>query len=174
MAYIENPGHANRSLSLITLAGLCSGLLAIAFPAVIGGPVARSTLSSLVCKGLLLGISLAVYFWLHDGVRSIRKSIALVLTCAAADLASQLTAFSLVSVFPIGNSPNLEIPSPVLFAAGFVGAFLIIGGILLLFRTASIGWISFGITLLAAAAGGLLGIMGWNLSKLLDSLLSFS
>jgi hypothetical protein len=174
MFHMENAGYAAKSLSLITLAGLSSALLAIPFLAIVGGPTAGSTLPPLIYKGLLLGVFLAFYFSLRDGAKSVWRGIAFVLTCTAADLASQLTAFSLESVFPMQGSAHLEISYPVLFAAGFVGAFLIIGGALLLFRTATIRWASFGITLLGAAGGGLLGIIGWNLGKLFESLLSLS
>ena len=102
------------------------------------------------------------------------RIVAFVCACAAADLASLFGAFGMeIAMRALSTGPaSSHIPLPVPFAGGFVGAFVIVAAALLLLRPQTISWRSLRSTLLAAAGGGLLGIMGWRLGtlhSLLDS-----
>jgi hypothetical protein len=113
--------------------------------------------------GFTFGLALAIYFVLREGVRNPAKIVAFLAACTAAYEAAVSTAVGLERIFPANGSTGsagLDIPMPVFFGAGCVGAFIVLAAGIFLFGPREIRWDSFGRALLWCLGGGLLGVLG--------------
>ena len=69
------------------------------------------------------------------------------------------------------GSLRLDIPLPVFFVGGFVGAFIVVVAALFLFGRGDITWESIRKVLFCAGAGGALGMVGWACGPFLGGVL---
>lgn len=143
------------SLSLLAVAGLASAVFTLAD--FITGDLAQYSV------GFIFGLALAIYFAIREGERNPAKIVAFLGACTAAYAAAMFSAFRLDSIF-VANNPmgasRLDIPMPVFFGAGCVGAFIVLAAGIFLFRPQDISWNSLGRVLLWSLGGGVLGVMG--------------
>ncbi len=155
--------QTQKSVLLLALAGLASALFTIA----------TSTLANRAFgfyEGFIFGVAIAAYFVLHEGVRSAGRVVAFVAASTAAYLASVEAAFKAFDHFPAHastGSSGPDIPLPVFFISGAVGAFIIFGAAFLLFGPRNVTWRSLSRIVLWSGIGGFLGIVGWMLGSLL-------
>jgi hypothetical protein len=143
------------SVVLLALAGLGSALFTVA--TTFKGDVAEFSV------GLVLGVSLAIYFVVYEGYRTPGKILTFICACTAAFPAAQFSAVGLLFVFPgdaSGGSAKFDIPVPVFFGAGWIGAFLVLAAGTFLFGPRNINWKSLRMVLPWSIAGGLLGVAG--------------
>jgi hypothetical protein len=143
------------SLSLLAIAGLASAVFTLAD--FITGDLAQYSV------GFIFGLALAIYFAIREGERNPAKIVAFLGACTAAYAAAMFSAFRLDSIFlpnnPMGAS-RLDIPIPVFFGAGCVGALIVLAAGIFLFGPREIRWNSFGRVLLWSLGGGILGVLG--------------
>lgn len=142
------------SLPLLAIAGLASAAFTLAN--FVHGDLGQFSV------GFTFGLALVVYFVLCEGVRNPAKIVAFLAACTAAYIASVSSGFGLESTFPAeGNmGSGMNIPMPVFFGSGCVGAFIVLAAGLFLFGPREIGWNSIGRVLLWSLGGGALGVLG--------------
>ncbi len=113
--------------------------------------------------GFVFGAALAVYFAIYEGHRNPAKIAAFICACTAAFPLSESAAFRLVELFHVNGSmgsARLDIPMPVFFGAGFMGAFPVLAAGVFLFGRRNMTWASLGKALLWSIGGGFLGVVG--------------
>lgn len=150
------------SVVLLAFAGLGSALFTLATP--FKGSVAEFSV------GFVLGVSLSIYFVLYEGFRNPGKILTFICACSAAFPAAQFSALGLLFLFPSdasAGSAKFDIPMPVLFGAGWIGAFLVLTAGIFLFGPRIINWKSLRMVLVLSIAGGLLGLAGRDPNKML-------
>jgi hypothetical protein len=154
--------YGPKSVLLLSLAGLSSSLLTIAggnlavsIARWVGGGLG-SNLFKQFYEGIVFGGSIAAYFVLRERMRSVERVVAFICACVAAHLASMFVAFWIDSMFPrnLMGSHHRDIPLPVFFGAGFVGAFIVLAAALFLFGAGDTASRSVGKVFLCATGGG--------------------
>jgi len=146
---------SRNSLVLLAAAGMVSAVFTLVAPF-------KADVAEFVI-GFVFGIALGVYFALYEGHRNPAKIVAFVCLCTAAYPLSESVAFRLVDIFHVNGSTGsarLDIPMPVFFGAGFMGAFPVLAGGMFLFGPRSMSWASLGKVLLWSIGGGFLGVVG--------------
>jgi hypothetical protein len=130
-----------RSVLLLTLAGLSSGLLTITLEYLLG-----FSDPYLVYPGLSFGLLISAYFILNEGVRWAWRIIGFI--------AASVGAF------------QLSVISGLVFGAdtvgGCIGAALVFNAAVFTFRSREFNWTSVARCLLGSLAGGLLAKIGWD------------
>jgi hypothetical protein len=171
-----------KSILFLSLAGLSSAMLTIAGANAAGSIALRvagglgSNLFKLSYAGVVFGGSIASYFVLREGLRSVEKIVVFVCSCIAAHFASMFVAFLLFMIFHtkrLPGSPHLDIPLPAFFGAGFVGTFIVLIAALFLFGPSDAALRSIGKLLLRAAGGGVLAVIGWAAGPILGGALAW-
>ena len=113
--------------------------------------------------GFAFGVALAFYFVVWERYSNPAKIALFIFVCTAAFPAAQHFATKLYLDFSgklSMGSARLDIPMPVFFGAGCVGAFLVLAAGLFLFGPRNIDWKSLGMVLLWSIGGGFLGVLG--------------
>ena len=153
-----------KSILLLTLAGLISGFLSVAAGNMHSFASGNDAIA-LVYKGLLFGFCVSACFVLFERVRAIWRIAGFIVACVAADMASFYVAqwVNSINVSSPSDPMGLEMPVSMFLAAGFAGAFIILGAGLLLFGPAGMNWKAFASVFLGGVAGALLGILGWRM-----------
>lgn len=149
------------SLVLLAIAGLASAALTLGN--FIPGDLGQYSV------GFTFGLALTIYFVLREGVRNPAKIFAFLAACTAAYQAAVSTAVGMDRIFPATGSmgsARLDIPMPVFFGAGCVGAFLVLAAGLFLFGPRDISGDSIAKVLLWSLGGGLLGVLGGGADSL--------
>jgi len=156
-----------KSALLLGSAGLGSALLTCALDPILGriGSGSASQLFFQFGPSLIFGGVIAAYLLRRNRARSICRPAGFIAASISAYSAAVATAEYLSKVFP---AQGLSLPAS--FGAGFVGAFIVLGSALLLFGPGNLRWRSLGTTPLWAAAGGLLGTIGWETGDFFRSL----
>lgn len=151
---------------LLALAGLASAVFTIATSKLAAG-------LSAFYPGLVFGVAIAAVFVLHGGVRSPFKPIGFIAASTAAFPISIFAAFGAFGLydflFGARSSGRVDIPLPVPFAAGSVGAFIIFFAAFVFFGPANATWRSIGRPALSSLIGGVLGVIGWVISDAAQS-----
>jgi hypothetical protein len=150
------------SVALLALAGMGSALLTSAIP--------FKAFFAEFSVGFVFGVSLSFYFVVYGGFRNPGKILTFICACTAAFPAAQFSAVGLLFVFrsdASAASANFDLPMPVLFGAGWVGAFLVLTAGIFLFGHGTINWKSLRMALVLSVAGGLLGLAGRDPNKML-------
>lgn len=143
------------SLLLLAIAGLASAGFTLA--EFVRGDLGQYSV------GFVFGLALVIYFVLREGLRNPAKMIAFLAACTVAYEASVSIAVGLERIFPANDdmgSARLDIPMPVFFGAGCVGAFIVLAAGLFLFVPRETSWKSIGRVLLWSLGGGVLGVLG--------------
>jgi hypothetical protein len=158
-----------RSLLVLfcALAGLLSALLII-FTVY---PVGRTSI--LFLHGAAFGLFLAAALLILRSLPSLGKGIALIFDFTVAYYLSVQAAFAIELYTPFGR-PDHEhgsISNLTLFVGGFIGAFLVLSAITLLFKTQHTWQRRILAALCWAPLGGLLGILGWHLATPVGALI---
>jgi hypothetical protein len=149
-----NPS-VKSSIPFLAIAGLTSAAFTL-------GEFVRGDLGQ-YSVGFVFGVALTVYFVLREGLRNPARILAFLAACTAAYIASVSSGFWLAFTFPgegDSGSARMNIPMPVLFGAGYVGAFIVLAAGLFLFGPRRISWDSIGRVLLWSLGGGVLGVLG--------------
>jgi hypothetical protein len=113
--------------------------------------------------GFIFGVTLCVYFLAYEGYRNPAKIGGFICACIAAYPAAVFAGFGLQTVFPVNGSmgsAGLDIPMPVFFAAGALGALIVITAGVMLFGDHNIGRNAVRMVLLGTVGGGILGVIG--------------
>jgi len=113
--------------------------------------------------GFVFGVALVVYFVFYEGHRNPAKIAAFVCVCTAAFPLSESVAYRLVEIFHVNasmGSARLDIPMPVFFGAGLIGALPVLAAGMFLFGPRNMSWASLGRVLLWSIGGGFLGVLG--------------
>jgi hypothetical protein len=151
---------------MLAVTGLLSAVVTLTLASLIASLATRSQLGELLpglFPGMILGLFIAAYFYLFENDRSISKTLIVTASSIAAYYASILVAFAMLHAFPLKGSLNshLEVPPPIFFFSGFVGAFLVLGVAVFLYGPKISSWPFRKWILLASFGGGLLGVIGW-------------
>lgn len=144
---------------LVALLGLCSALLTSAFEFL----EVRLEWEVFVqlAPPLIFGGVLAAYFRGREQRVSVWRAAVFVALCIAAYFISMLLAVRLFLAFlRVHGTNSVRIPFGVSFAAGFVGAFIVLGAGLFLFGPGNVDWQSIARLFGCALVGGVLGIPG--------------
>jgi len=147
--------RTRNSLMLLAATGLVSAVLTLVAP--------FKTNFAEFTVGSVFGVAVAVYFVFYEGHHNPAKIAAFVCVCTAAFPLSEFVAFRLVEIFRVNGSmgsARLDIPMPVFFGAGCMGALPILAGGMFLFGPRNISWASLGKVLLWSLGGGFLGVVG--------------
>src|SRR5208282_2726933 len=116
-----------------------------------------------VSVGLTFGVALAAYFVWYEGYRNSARMAVFVVACTVAFAASQFAVFPLMILFPISHSMSsarLDIPMPVFFGGGYLGAFIVLAAGVSLFSPRNPTLKSLVIIALWSIGGGVLGVIG--------------
>jgi hypothetical protein len=146
---------ARSSVLLLALAGLGSALFTVI--------VASAGYLQRISVGLNFGIALAVYFVWYEGYRRWKKMLGFIFACAAAFPAASAAGFPLLIVFPMHasmSSDRLDFPIPIFFAAGCIGAFIVLAAGSFLLGPRRFTWKFLGTLSLWSLGGGFLGVIG--------------
>lgn len=175
--------YGPKSILPLSLAGLISSLLWVTtgnfLPSVArwAGGEFVFRLAEPFYEGTIFGVSIAAYFVLREGSRSVGRAVIFSIACVAANWASVFASFWVHGRLPHakltfgGGSSHLGIPLPVFFCGGFVGSFVVLAAALFLFDAGDTVRRSIGKVLLCASGGGLLGVVGWASGPLLGGAL---
>ena len=147
--------RTRNSLALLATSGLASAVLTLVVP--FKADFAEFTV------GFVFGVALAIYFVFYEGHRNPAKIAAFICVCTAAFPLSESVAYRLVEIFHVNasmGSARLDIPMPVFFGAGLIGALSVLAGGMFLFGPRSMSWASLGRVLLWSIGGGFLGVLG--------------
>ena len=158
---MANRISGTKSILLLTLAGLISGFLSVAAGNMHSFAPGGDAFG-LVYKGLIFGFCASAYFAIFERVRAVWRIAGFIVACVAADMASFYLAQQVYSM-NVSSPPDpmgLEMPASMFLAAGFAGAFIILGTGLLLFGPRGMNWKAFVSVFLGGVAGALLGILG--------------
>ncbi len=113
--------------------------------------------------GFVFGVALAFYFVVWERLSNLATIALFICVCTAAFPAAEYAAMKLETLFPVNGSmgsARLDIPMPVFFGAGCVGAFLVLAAGLFVYGPRTINWKSLGMVLLWSIGGGFLGVLG--------------
>jgi len=152
---------------LFGLAGFLSASFALSTHKLVAG-------FGLFYPGLVFGLALTAVLAVLDGVRSPLKGIAFLAASTAAFPFSIFTAFYATALLQqFGwtqnasfNSPRaFDVPLPAVFAAGAVGALVVLLAAFFLFGPSPAGGRNVAALVAAALAGGALGEVGWMVSS---------
>src|SRR5262249_12805890 len=122
--------------------------------------------------GSVYGIAIALYFVSFERIRSVWRVLLFIIVSTCAYSGAVFSAFALFQVWPSKtganmSSPKLDIPLPIPFVAGLLGAFLVLFAALYLFyqRVSQIRVLKLAFS--GSFLGGLSGVLGWGLGTLL-------
>jgi hypothetical protein len=122
--------------------------------------------------GTVYGIAIALYFVSMERIRSVWRVLLFVVVSTCAYSAAVRSAVGLFEVWPWKASANmgsakLDIPLPIPFGAGLLGAFLVLFAALYLFCPTVSQTRVLKLALAGCCAGGFFGVLGWGLGTLL-------
>jgi hypothetical protein len=139
---------------LLAAAGLGSALFT--------GMVEFAGYGQRVSEGLTFGVALAAYFVWYERYRNSVRMAVFVVACTMAFVVSLYAVFPLIILFPINHSmssSSLDVPLPVFFGVGYVGAFIILAAGVFLFSPPGSTSKSLRRVALWSLGGGFLGVI---------------
>jgi hypothetical protein len=142
------------SPALLALAGLISGALTIVVSSV---PRMQD-----IGVGFVFGLVLIGYFKGYEKQRSSLKLALFLCICTIAWPASNLSAYGAMAIglaLSLANPESINVPLPVFFVGGFMGALIVLGAGTTLFGHRQLNGRAVGIALLYSVGCGVLGVI---------------
>jgi hypothetical protein len=172
---MSNLAKKTRSILFLTITGLVSAVVTILPWTMVTMtllPKAIADELKMGFPGTVYGIAIALYFVSMERIRSVWRVLLFVVVSTCTYSAAVLSAFGLFEVWPWKASANmgsakLDIPLPIPFGAGLLGAFLVLFAALYLFCPTVSQTRALKIALAGCCAGGFFGVIGWGLGTLL-------
>jgi hypothetical protein len=172
---MPNLAKNTRSILFLTATGLVSAVATIlpwtmaSIPAI---PKAIGYELHMGFPGTVYGMAIALYFVSMERIRSVWRVLLFVVVSTCAYSAAVDIAFRLFEVWPWKagantSSPKLDIPLPIPFVAGLLGAFLVLFAALYFFCPTVSQTRALKLALAGCCAGGFSGFLGWGLGTLL-------
>ena len=173
---MSNLAKNSKSILLLTTTGLVSAVVTVLLsPGTAIIPLLPKIIADELGMGFagsVYGIAIALYFVSFERIRSVWRVLLFIIVSTCAYSGAVFSAFALFQVWPSKtganmSSPKLDIPLPIPFVAGLLGAFLVLFAALYLFyqRVSQIRVLKLAFS--GSFLGGLSGVLGWGLGTLL-------